>query len=290
MLASKSVYTGVDYARFTAVDHRPFDHWRAILEPEWVREELAGRKPHQRVLLGYFGRVGEHCFLGKNDTGCMVQASGAFAWERWHELGNYSERCTRMDLQVTWPIDGEPGEYIREMYGVAVLHKTRGHRGQEAQIVDTPSGAKMLTIGSRQSEVYGRMYDKGRESGIPDYKGCVRWEIEVKGQQARDLNSYMREHRNESNQTRAIVKQYWEARGMTPFWDTFEASETKPPVKRTRTDETKLAWLATQVRPTLQKLKESGKLQQAIAVMFDGVLTEAQVRAIVLSSEVDEGV
>ena len=77
---------------------------------------------------------------------------------------------------------------------------------------------------------------------------------------------------------------------MAPFWDTFEADEKPPPAKRTRTDETKMAWLATQVRPTLQKLKESGKLKQALAVLLDEVLTDAQVCAILTTLEVDEGV
>jgi DNA relaxase NicK len=250
-----------------------------------MREAAAGRKPHLRSILGYYGYIGEHFFLGRGEQGTMVQASSAFAWDQWHKLAPLANHCTRMDLQVTWPLEEEPGEYIREMYREGAVYHQHGHRKAEVELRDTPSGAKMLTVGSRQSEIYGRMYDKYRESKQEEYKGCVRWEIEVKGHQAQDLNAYMLENRGEVATTRAIVKNFWEARGMTPFWDTFGGVEKQPPTKRTRTDESKLAWLQTQVKPTIQTLKDNGKLTETIRTLFDGVLTEAQISAILQLSE-----
>jgi len=154
------------------------------------------------------------------------------------------------------------------------LHKTPGHRNPELQLTDTPQGAKMLTVGSRTSQLYGRMYDKFRESAMPEYASCVRWEVETKAETAKDLNGYMRDHRGEAGTTRAIVKQFWEHRGMSPFWDTFEGMENRPPAKRSKTDETKLAWLATQVRPTLTTLAEHGKIEEAIRALFPDDLAE----------------
>ena len=267
-MSTKLAYTGVDYIRLTSLDHLPFPAWNAILLPELLAEEKAGRRPHNRWIMGYYGRVGEHCFLGKNDTGCMVHLSGALAWSRWYDVGNHSDRCTRLDLQVTYPVDDSPGLYVRTMYEVGQLHKVTNGRPPDLQLVDTPTGAKMLTVGSRQSQVYGRMYDKARESGLPEYANCVRWEIECKAETANDLNGYMRIHRSEAATTRAIVREFWERRGMAPFWETYESMEGKPPAKRSRTDETKLAWMATQVRPVLQTLTEHGKLDLAIRALF----------------------
>jgi DNA relaxase NicK len=280
MAATKQTYTGVDYIRITSLDHKPVAAWEALVLPEYLREEQAGRKPHWRWMLGYYGRVGEHCFVGKNDSGSMIQLSGALAWSRWYDAGNHSERCTRIDLQVTWPLDGEPGEYIREQYQVGQLHQPINGRPPSLQLIDTPQGAKMLTVGSRQSEVYGRMYDKYKESKMPEYKSCVRWEIEVKGRQALDLNAYMRDNKYEPGVTRAIVKQFWQYRGMTPFWDTFEALEMEPPMKRSRTDETKLAWLQAQVAPTIQTLMEHNRGQDAIRALFGMGIPDATVREI----------
>lgn len=286
---AKSVFTGVDYLRLTATDHAPFPAWDAILLPEFLAEEQAGKKPIYRWMLGYYGRLGEHCFLGKNDTGCMVQLSGALAWDRWYDAGNHSPRCTRMDLQVTWPVDDEPGLYIRHMYDEGKAFPNVNGRPAALQLTDTPEGAKMLTVGSRQSLLYGRMYDKGRESRMDAYQGCVRWEIEVKAEAARDLNAYMREHKNEAGTTRAIVKEFWQKRGMMPFWDTYEGLEGKPPVKRTRTVETKLAWLKAQVAPTMAFLLKEGKTEEAIRALFLEELDDLTVDAIIRIIENERG-
>jgi hypothetical protein len=283
------MYTGVDYARFTSLDHAPVQAWKDLLLAERLKEEHAGRKTHMRWMLGYYGQVGEHYFLGENENGAMVQVSGTLAWHKWRDLGNYSERCTRIDLQVTWPCEDEPGLYIRSMYDVGKLHRVSNGRPPELQLTDTPRGAKMLTVGSRQSLVYGRMYDKERESGMPEYKRCVRWEIEVKAEQAKDLNQYLRRDKLEIPHTRAIVQDFWTKRGMTPFWECYEAMYEPPPVKRSKTDETKLAWIVAQVRPTLKTLLERGRVKDAIRALFGDDLTDEQVAAITASLNVVDG-
>lgn len=37
-----------------------------------------------------------------------------------------------------------------------------------------------LYVGSRKSDVLGRLYDKGRESKEPEYAGCWRWELQYR--------------------------------------------------------------------------------------------------------------
>jgi len=280
---AKHNYAGVDYIRLTASDHAPLAAWSAICLPEYIREERAGRKSHMRWILGYWGRVGEHCFVGERDDGCMIQLSGAYAWQRWYDAGLHSKKCTRIDLQVTWPLDGDPGQYIRDMYEVGKLAKKREGHQPELTLTDTPEGAKMLTVGSRQSTVYGRMYDKGRESRMPEYANHVRWEIEVKAEPAIDLNAHLRAGDGPGAETCAIVHNWWSQRGMTPFWDPFEGIGGIPPMKRSKTDETKIAWLATQVAPTLTTLKSHGRLVEAVRALFKDCLTEKQLEDLLLS-------
>ena len=283
------VWTGVDYVRLTCQDHRAFDRWAEVVRPEYLAEDLHGRRPHDRWVLGYYGRVAEHAFVGKNEGGSMVQLSGSLAWERWHELHYEGCRCTRMDLQVTWPVQEAVGEFIRNEYIAGGLHHQKGHRGASLAITDTPEGAKMMTVGSRQSELYGRVYDKFTESKMPEYRQCVRWEIEVKGEQARDLYGYMRENKQEAQTVRTIVHQFYASRGMPPFWEHFESLESKPPVKRTKTDETKLAWLAMQVRPVLRRLVASGKGSAAVRAIFGDDLTDAELDIILRSLRLSDG-
>jgi DNA relaxase NicK len=282
-MPAKSIFCGVDYIRLTAADHKPFGVWQDICLPELLREEAAGRKAHKRWVLGYYGAVGEHCFVGEREDGCMIQLSGRMAWDRWYDASNHSKKATRIDLQVTWPLDGEPGQYIHDLYYAGMVHKPVNGRPPQLTLTDTPEGAKMLTVGNRQSLLYGRCYDKYRESKMPEYRSCVRWEIEVKAEQAVDLTAYLREHRSEAATTRAIVSNFWSQRGMPPFWDTYEALEEPPPMKRSKTDETKLAWLAAQVAPTIKALKDHNRITDALRAILKDALTDEQIESILWS-------
>jgi DNA relaxase NicK len=277
---TKSIFTGVDYIRLTAGDHKPLQAWEAIVLPELLAEMQAGRKIHARSLFGYTGKMGEHAFVGAGDRGCMIQLSGNMAWSRWADAARHSRKCTRIDLQVTRPVDVEPGEYIREMYAMARMARKREGRQPEPQLVDTPSGAKMLTIGSRQSELYGRMYDKFRESKVESYKGTVRWEIEAKGQTAIDLCAWLLENKAEPYVVRHIVREFWDKRGMTTGWIDSEVDSMSHPTTRTRTDDTKLAWISTQVAPAMRVLFEHGRASDVIRAVWGLELDEEVVDAL----------
>jgi Replication initiation factor len=288
-LLTKKVFTGVDYLRLTSPQAPTYDHWLRLLEPEMRAERDAGRRSHQRGILGYYGPVGEHFFCGLGEQGAMLQLSGVAAHTYWREASRYSMKATRLDVQVTWPVDDEPGLYVREMYQIGQLQRPKNGHPPALEINDTPSGAKMLTSGRRPSELYGRMYDKYRESKQEDYKGCVRWEVEIKGDQAIDLLRDLREAQDAFMMTRTLVHQFWTARGMQPFWEVYEGMSEHPPVKRTKTDETKLAWFINQVRPTVLSLKEHGRVKDAIRALLDDVLTPEQVDGILLLIEQERG-
>lgn len=280
--ATKSVFTGVDYLRLTSLDHKPFSAWEAILMPEFLEEEHLGRKPHFRWILGYYGRVGEHCFLGKNENGCMIQLSSHLAWGRWVDASHHSKRCTRIDLQVTYPLEQEPDSYLHEAWELGKQRKYGRGRPTELQLIDTNYGAKMLTVGSRQSELYGRMYDKYKESRMKEYQSCVRWEIEVKGKQALDLHGWMLENRQEAFATRSVVHHFWEARGMKPPWEPFQGMVAPEPIKRSKTDETKLAWIESQVRPSIESLVSRGRHLEVARAILGKEASDERVSALSL--------
>lgn len=281
MPLTKKVYTGIDYVRLTSRQPEPYDFWLSMMRDEFKHEDDAGKKPHFRWIMGYYGRVGEHCFAGKGPQGSMCQFSGALAASHWKEASHQSTKATRIDLQVTWPVDDEPGLYVRDMYNVGQLARPLNGRKPDLELRDTPTGAKMLTVGSRASQLYGRMYDKYRESRMPEYEGCVRWEVEVKADQAADLLTYLLGQGDELATVRAIVEQFWKIRGMTPFWETFEAMYEPPPIKRSKTDETRIAWFLGQVNPAVLTLKEHGRLRDAVRALLQNVVSDATLDEVV---------
>jgi DNA relaxase NicK len=126
----------------------------------------------------------------------------------------------------------------------------------------------MVTVGSRQSQLYGRIYDKGKESKQPEWEGYIRHELEVKEEQARDLHFWLMEEITREHMIKAIVGNYFEKRGCPMYWEDFETRETPAVEKRTRTDETKLSWLATQVAPTVRDLIDHGKGAEALTALL----------------------
>jgi hypothetical protein len=262
-------YQGIDYLRLTAGDHKPYEAWSDALSSEFVAEDNAGRKPHYRWILSYYGRVGEHCFVGKGEQGSMVQVSGRLADVMFSEVSKAGGRCSRIDCQVTATAIPNQDEHLKSAYEEA-KGREKG-RGKPAQIElrDTAEGAKMLTIGSRQSQVYARVYDKHRESKDNHYAGMLRWELECKEETARDLHHWFMDDINRQYTVESIVGDWFTKRGITLFWDELEMTELPKDVKRTRTDDTRLAWITNQVRPTIKELLIRGKEMELAKAMSD---------------------
>jgi hypothetical protein len=134
--------------------------------------------------LGYYGQqIGKVAF-GSSSQGALLQASGHTAHELM-ELGPQWVNCSRLDVQATlWFERGGPE--LPLYMARASLAAREGAMGTPWQVTSIDGHGKGNTtyIGSRTSEVYVRIYDKGAESGDEDYEGAVRFEAEYKGKAA----------------------------------------------------------------------------------------------------------
>ena len=273
---TKLVFAGPDYLRLTVNDHSSYGDWNGLLLPEMLEEERAGRRQHLRWVMGYYGPVGEHYFIGKSDQGAMVQVSGSLAASLYRPLAHAGGKATRIDLQITVPVITSPSDTLHEAFIMASAQKVKNGRKPEVQLNDTNYGAKMVTIGSRQSEVYGRIYDKYKESKIDGYKDMVRYEIEVKQPQSVDLHNWLMEDRLLPIHAKHVVTNWFRQRGVPVFWEDFDTKPVEDVRKRTRNDDTKLAWLSSQVRPSMLDLVKKGKaLEIAKALAGQGATEDA---------------
>jgi DNA relaxase NicK len=274
MAAAKYVFQGADYLRLTAKDHAPYGDWAGLLVPEFLEEERSGRRQHDRWILNYYGRVGEHCFVGRSDAGSMVQVSGSLADTLFRPLSHAGGRCSRVDIQVTATPPEGPDEYLRSAYDNMSIHERSRGRPALLEIRDTNNGAKMVTVGSRTSEIYARIYDKGKESKDKNWQGMVRHELEVKGQAARDLHTWLMDDILRVHTISAIVGNYFKQRGCPMFWEEYEKRSVPDVQRRTKNDATKIAWLATQVAPTFQDLVKKGKTAEALRALLTNATAE----------------
>jgi DNA relaxase NicK len=288
MRTAKQIFAGVDYLRLTAQDHAPFSNWHGLLLSEMLAEERAGRKRHNRWLLGYYGTVGQHFFIGKSEAGCMVQVSGAMADTLFRPLSHAGGRASRVDLQVSRFVEESPDEYLHRAFVYAEAHVKKVGSPPTVLLTDSNSGARMLTIGSRTSELYGRVYDKGQESKQDSWMGYIRWEVEVKGKQAADLHRWLLGDVTRVHTVLPVVRNFFSSRGVPVDWDGWTDVAIPPPARRTRTDETKCAWLSTQVAPTIRELVAKGKALDVARALLQTTAEDATIEALALALAQDD--
>lgn len=277
---AKQIFAGVDYLRLTSQDHAPFGDWHGLLFSEMLAEERAGRRKHSRWLLGYYGQVGQHYFVGRNDSGSMVQVSGVLADELFRPLSHAGGRCSRVDLQVSHFMQEGPDDYLNRAFAYGEADAKKVGRPVSFTFTDSSNGARMLAVGSRASELYGRIYDKGQESKQDSWMGYVRWEVEVKGKQAADLHRWLLADATRVHTVLPIVKNFFASRGVPVEWDGWSEIAVPPPAPRTRTDETKIAWIATQVGPSFRDLVEKGKAVEVARSLLTNAAEDATILAL----------
>jgi Replication initiation factor len=274
---TKSVISGIDYLRLTAIDHKPYNDWFDTLRVEMEQESSAGRREHNRWVLGYYGRVGEHFFIGRSDAGCMVQVSSTLAHNTFVDLSAAGGRCTRVDLQITAPTTDSPDSYLHQAFLETKTRQLGRGVPPEIELRDTHNGAKMLTIGSRTSETYGRIYDKFKESGDERYMNMVRFEVEVKKPQSVDLHRWLCDNGDPGINSQHIVANWFAKRGVKPYWEDYQLMEPLPLTHRTKSDETRLAWIDSQVRPSMVALVKNRKHWQLARVLASKDASEDKV-------------
>lgn len=280
MRSTELVFAGVDYLRLTAQDHKPFEDWHGLLFAERLAEERAGRRAHVRGMLGYYGQVGQHFFVGRNESGCMVQVSGVLAHQLFRALSHSGGRASRVDVQVSKFVSESPDAYLHRAFVYAEAASKKVGHPPSIELRDSNSGAKMLTIGSRESELYGRVYDKGKESKDANWDGYVRWEVEVKGKQAADLHRWLLDDYTRVHTVLPIVANFFKARGLPIDWDGWADATLPPPPARTKTDESRIAWLSTQVGPTIRELVKKGKALEVAQALLHNTAEDATIVAL----------
>ena len=143
-------------------------------------ERLRGEKWREFRFSGYRG---EHCgqaSFGLRHDSSVVRLSGHAAKTHWEQLCTMSTNVTRIDLQVTlWMPEGPSLRLARHHEELVSQVKPRG-RPPQFKFWYGPRGPEACTIGSRKSDVFFRIYDKGVESRLPEFRDCLRYEVELK--------------------------------------------------------------------------------------------------------------
>lgn len=153
-----------------------------------VRAEISrGAKVRASRAGGYSTTVAGSCSVGRRHDGVCVRGAGHVAAEHWQQITDLSENVTRLDLQVTTVPPEGVSSRLRSVWAGRNRGMSANGRPAKIKAILGPHGCETIMVGSRQSQRYGRFYDKHTESGIKEYLGCLRWELELKGELARSI-------------------------------------------------------------------------------------------------------
>lgn len=270
------VSADVDYLRLTATQSMGIEQlWELAGE---VGEELVGAGDQVRDdvgLLGYRGhQVGRHLYFGQGRDGAMLQASSTAAPRLLAEGGKVEARyfkATRVDLQVTAQQDGAPGRmFFREVAEVshAAAQHITGRRSRPWQVAlrDEFGRGDTVYLGSRVSESFGRIYDKGRESPELFQLGAVRYETELKGSQALRMFNQLCGQADVASFVAGYVDGWYDARGVKLPLDV-ELVEQLRTIPHYTDAARQLKWLREGVAPAVGRLLAAGYREQVLAAL-----------------------
>lgn len=264
------IESAIDWLTITTNDNNTGKLMMNLFELIAVDEFARGSRPKNKSQLGYDGQGTEHCFIGSGLQGFMMRLSGLVAKDFGIDALKLGCNVTRMDLQVTLKLDEYDEFYANSL--MLEAEKKRAFDNPKKKMakfvyIDGRGSGSTLQIGSRTSEKYGRIYDKDKESGEDVYERCWRFEVEYKGSAAVHYAKEVLFNQNDWYIISLVAKQF-------SAWDIEVNDIHAAPVElmkyrraQYQKDRT-LSWLAKQVSPSIEKLRESGVCLQEILIVL----------------------
>lgn len=174
-----------------------------------------------------------------------------------------------MDIAVDCKMKNAQENVIQECYDW--LNRNGGTNIKSSRIVSS-DGGETLYIGSRNSEQFGRLYDKGKHTGKADKGLWYRYEVEYKRSMAKAAARMIRDRIALDHDIGQVLSDL--------VWNWFNTRDTPPIFNRkgqvplevkaeiiSTSDERKLAWLTSQVSPSVKSLVMSGRGKEVIKAL-----------------------
>lgn len=212
---------------------------------------------------GYSGTRLGALSMGSRHDGSIIRVSGGAARVMCDAIGYEEFVATRLDLQATIRINTETvSEYIEKQAGL--VEKAMGGKNGRPTKMSLTKGygdGDTFTCGSRASEMFWRIYDKGAQSEQDEgYAGCVRIELELKGQVAKRTWAAIRSDGEPNRKALELLCATALDRGFSALVGKLDTDckpiKTRPQV----TDmDRQLAWLETSVSGAVRRLMYDGR-------------------------------
>lgn len=259
MQAAELVDARVDWLTCTAGAEGKGDALAELGMAVASERERNGAKRRAGTWQGYVGVYSGGDFVGRRQDGVVLRLGGDSAAVWWRSGVQLSSHVSRIDLAATVrPVD--PGrDLASDAYaGLSERPQGRGRPRLAKLIVDNQRG-RTLYLGKRTSDAYLRLYDKGIQSKQPEYRGCWRYEVEYKGTLAPQVASTMVHDDAPAARVAALVAQAFTSRAVGVPFRVDDLGEYPRSIRAPTDDDKRLAWLAAQVKPAVDRLIRDGR-------------------------------
>jgi hypothetical protein len=255
------VAAGVDYLTASTKTGEGRKAYERIAYWELRKEESRGNEPKTYSAHGGQGlRCGSVDFLAHPDY-YMLRLSSHLAHERYKEVIEHSTNVSRLDLQATVQFEPKQDHLAEIVERHMLRHKKERGTKLEIELRRNDVKGKTLYAGTRQSDIYSRLYDKGRESKLEEYAGCWRLENQFNDRRAKKEAALLLRAHNATEYCVGVVSTYYSRRGA----QIVNSRLRIPPYCNIRPEfgETSTGgydWLRKQVRPWVEREVAKGNL------------------------------
>lgn len=288
-MTTKQLEIGIDYLRLTSGDSgakaRMIDYFCAVA----ARDQQLGYDVGKGGAFGFYGQKTRHALYGDKKEWSMLQVSGYEA-KRGIILAHEGTQCSRLDLQMTVFV-GEDNvtNTIRTAYQQACQTDRPEARHMKVTCIESRGKIQTVYLGSRASDIFFRIYDKFAESGKEEYRGCVRYELEIKGRASKALwRKLISGEITLFDCFKMLQKMLLERGVLVPVDEIKTDGPDFPRREKTRTEAT-AAWLASQVAPTVRRLTDTHGWMYCFSMLFHLACSDEDKRRILRSLALNWG-
>lgn len=257
---------GVDYLTLVGDESRMPGQLHSLASQMYHTERVMGNRHRAFGMSGFKGFQCGGVQIGVREELVMVRLSSDAAARGWSTLGPLASNCTRIDLQATiFPADG-PAKRLAKNRRAALRNSQEHNDSRIVRWVQDNRGGHTLYLGARQSEAFGRVYDKFAESNLDHYRNTLRYEVEFKGKLAHFILRCLLQEGSARFGMTSYISQFFERRGVQ-----LEISPANPATyccSRNRSDADKsLQWLRDAVRPSVIRLINLGRGEEVLEAL-----------------------
>jgi DNA relaxase NicK len=249
---------GIDWFTSTSTDYSTTTLLLLKAEHLLYQEEKDGYTVKPWRMAGYSGWLCGRLQFGIRGEESIVRLSSGLAAAFWWDVYQITGRCSRIDLQATFRIGDKANRVIAIASSQVSKHFSNRNDGPSITNWSGSDGGRTLYIGSRSSDLYCRLYNKGVQSGLAELQGCIRLELEVKKRSCEPVIAHLLSSEYIQLGILETLTKYAGDRGIVTklcagFSD-FAFVESRAVPDRLKV----LRWLKEQVKPSVSALIEYG--------------------------------